>query len=249
MLLAKFCWITPNSRQQGFWLDLLFCEHYLSEVLYHLRQALLLIPFADRFSVTKRAISANVFYQYYFEMKSENKLPDNIDTFADFLDVYFNLEESDAYAADYRDIAESVVRDILYTDLGINVVNSKTYSEEKIKLHLTNYKLNKGIKVCGKWTNGNYYSHILPNKFMNFIDVSSLFAFTATLSIFLVMVFAPFIMFEQEASKYDMAETYKSITAMIIVASGIMILGSLVIGFINIVVIPTRFPPKISVII
>lgn len=113
-------------------IDLLFCEHYLSEVLYHLRQALLLIPFADRFSVTKRAISANVFYQYYFEMKSENKLPDNIDTFADFLDVYFNLEESDAYAADYRDVAESVVRDILYTDLGINVVNSKTYSEEKI---------------------------------------------------------------------------------------------------------------------
>lgn len=48
----------------------------------------------------------------------------------------------------------------------------RRYSEEKIKLHLTNYKLNKGIKVCGKWTNGNYYSHILPNKFMNFIDVS-----------------------------------------------------------------------------
>lgn len=69
---------------------------------------------------------------------------------------------------------------------------------------------------------------------MNFINVSSLFAFAATLSMFLVMVLAPFIMFEQLASKYDMTETYKSITAMIIVASGIMILGSLVIGFINI---------------
>lgn len=75
---------------------------------------------------------------------------------------------------------------------------------------------------------------IVGGLIMNFIDVSSLFAFATTLSIFLVMVLAPFIMFEQEASKYDIAETYKSITAMIIVASGIMILGSLVIGFINI---------------
>ena len=75
---------------------------------------------------------------------------------------------------------------------------------------------------------------IVGGLIMNFINVSSLFAFTKTLSIFLVMVLAPFVMFEQEASKYDMGETYKSITAMIIVASSIMILGSLVIGFINI---------------
>ena len=69
---------------------------------------------------------------------------------------------------------------------------------------------------------------------MKLIDVSSLFAFAITLSIFLVMVLAPFIMYEKEASQYDMSETYKSIAAMIIVASSIMILGSLVIGFINI---------------
>ena len=69
---------------------------------------------------------------------------------------------------------------------------------------------------------------------MKCIDVSSLFAFAITLSIFLVMVLAPFIMYEKEASQYDMSETYKSIAAMIIVASSIMILGSLVIGFINI---------------
>ena len=70
---------------------------------------------------------------------------------------------------------------------------------------------------------------------MKFIDVSSLFAFAITLSIFLVMVLAPFIMYENETSQYDMTETYKSIVTMIIVASSIMILGSLVIGFINII--------------
>ena len=69
---------------------------------------------------------------------------------------------------------------------------------------------------------------------MKFIDVSSLFAFAITLSIFLVMTLAPFIMYENETSQYDMTETYKSIATMIIVASSIMILGSLVIEFINI---------------
>lgn len=69
---------------------------------------------------------------------------------------------------------------------------------------------------------------------MNFIDVSSLFKFAVTLSIFLAMVIAPFIMFERLSSKHDMGETYRSISAMIIVASTVMILGSLIIGFINI---------------
>lgn len=48
----------------------------------------------------------------------------------------------------------------------------RRYSEEKIKLHLSNYKINKGIKECGKWSNGNYYSHILPNEIDNLINVS-----------------------------------------------------------------------------
>ena len=69
---------------------------------------------------------------------------------------------------------------------------------------------------------------------MNFIDVSSLFKFAATLTIFLAMIIAPFIMFERLSSKYDMGETYDSISTMIIVASTVMILGSLIIGFINI---------------
>ena len=48
----------------------------------------------------------------------------------------------------------------------------RRYSEDKIKLHLTNYKINKGITDCGKWSNGKFYSHILPDELMNFIDVS-----------------------------------------------------------------------------
>ena len=75
---------------------------------------------------------------------------------------------------------------------------------------------------------------IIGGLVMNFIDVSSLFKFAATLTIFLAMIIAPFIMFERLSSKHDMGETYNSISTMIIVASTVMILGSLIIGFINI---------------
>ena len=75
---------------------------------------------------------------------------------------------------------------------------------------------------------------IIGGLVMNFIDVSSLFKFAATLTIFLAMIIAPFIMFERLSSKHDMGETYRSISTMIIVASTVMILGSLIIGFINI---------------
>lgn len=113
-------------------INLLFSDHYLSEVLYHLRQALLLIPFADRFVVAKQPISTNVFYQYYFEMRKEGKLPNNIESFADFLMEAFNIEEQDAYSPDFWDIASGIVSDILYDDLNINLVNAKVYQEDKV---------------------------------------------------------------------------------------------------------------------
>lgn len=48
----------------------------------------------------------------------------------------------------------------------------KRYSEDKIKLHLSDYKINKIIQECGKWNNGKFYSHILPNEKDNLINVS-----------------------------------------------------------------------------
>lgn len=49
----------------------------------------------------------------------------------------------------------------------------KNYNEYKIKLHLSNYKLNKGIVECGVYKkNGKKYSHILPEEKDNLITVS-----------------------------------------------------------------------------
>lgn len=48
----------------------------------------------------------------------------------------------------------------------------KRYSEDKIKLHLADYKNNNITTECGKWQNGRYYSHLLPDSRKNLIDVS-----------------------------------------------------------------------------
>lgn len=111
---------------------LVLSRHYLSEVSYHLRQALLLIPFADRFDVYKKEISSNVFYRYYFDLRDKDKLEDGIDSFADFLHDSFDLDEDDAYSPSYWDSSIAILEDIIYNELGIEIERIPIYSEEQI---------------------------------------------------------------------------------------------------------------------
>lgn len=49
----------------------------------------------------------------------------------------------------------------------------KRYNEDKVKLHLSNYKIENLTTDCGVWKrNGKKYTHILPNCRQNLIDVS-----------------------------------------------------------------------------
>lgn len=114
-------------------IQLILSRHYLSEVSYHLRQALLLIPFADRYDVYKREISSNVFYRYYYELREKSQLQDGINSFADFLKETFNFEEADAYMNSYWESSTSVLEDIIYNDLGITIERIPTYGEDQIK--------------------------------------------------------------------------------------------------------------------
>ena len=114
-------------------IQLILSRHYLSEVSYHLRQALLLIPFADRYDIYKKEISSNVFYRYYYELRSKNQLEEGVNSFADFLLVVFGFEESEAYSTSFWESSISILEDIIYNDLGIIIERIPTYSEEHIK--------------------------------------------------------------------------------------------------------------------
>lgn len=114
-------------------IQLILSRHYLSEVSYHLKQALLLIPFADRYDIYKKEISSNVFYRYYYELRDKDHLPDNINSFADFLYEAFGFEESDAYSSAFWESATSILEEIMYDDLGVFIERIPTYSEDQIK--------------------------------------------------------------------------------------------------------------------
>ncbi len=113
--------------------QLILSRHYLSEVSYHLRQALLLIPFADRYDVYKKEISSNVFYRYYYELRDKYQLPNNINSFADFLFETFGFEEAEAYDTSFWETSVSVLEDIIFNDLGIIIERIPMYTEEQIR--------------------------------------------------------------------------------------------------------------------
>lgn len=115
-------------------IQLILSRHYLSEVSYHLRQALLLIPFADRYDIYKKEISSNVFYRYYYELRDKNLLPENINSFADFLYETFGFEESDAYSTSFKESSTSVLEDIIFNELGISIERIPAYGEEQINV-------------------------------------------------------------------------------------------------------------------
>lgn len=113
-------------------IQLILSRHYLSEVSYHLKQALLLIPFADRYDIYKKEISSNVFYRYYYELRDKNLLQENINCFADFLLEAFGFEESDAYSTSFWESSTSKLEDIIYNELGIIIERIPTYGEDQI---------------------------------------------------------------------------------------------------------------------
>ena len=82
---------------------------YINELIYQLRQALLLISVVDMPFVQNINMSRNVFYQHYRQLKQNDGLPPRVETFADYMEDNFDLYEEDAYALDFPAIARGVI--------------------------------------------------------------------------------------------------------------------------------------------
>lgn len=119
---------TTRSNSQ-----IIYSKHYLSEVTNHLRQALLLIPFADRYRHIKQKISSNVFYQFYYEMRDRDQLPEKVESFADFLSYEFNMEEADAFTNTFGIISSSIIEDKLEKEIGFTLEDIPGYQEDSIE--------------------------------------------------------------------------------------------------------------------
>lgn len=114
-------------------LSLLFPKVYVKEVFTHYKRALSLISFTRNESIDGRPISNNVFYRYYCLLKTDDLLPDGIESFEDYLDQIFNLREEDLYDSDFYGIVASIIDDVL-NENKIEVYNDiPFYGDEELK--------------------------------------------------------------------------------------------------------------------
>jgi uncharacterized protein YutD len=91
---------------------------YLNEIAHQLKLALMLIPFE---SMVSGKISNNVFYLFYWHLKSHDLLNEDDETFADFMHSWFFLEQTDIYDPKFTAIVTNTLSDILRDDLNIDV--------------------------------------------------------------------------------------------------------------------------------
>lgn len=92
---------------------------YINEAAFHLKEALLLIPFED-LNIFKIASSSNVFFRFYLNLKEKDELGENIESFGDFLKE-FDLHYDDIYESDYLQIASELIVKFL-ENLGIETI-------------------------------------------------------------------------------------------------------------------------------
>jgi hypothetical protein len=126
---------------------------YLSEVVYQLKLALLLIPFEE---FAKNEYSNNIFYLFYNHLKKDDLLEESDNTFADFLLNWLLVSEDDVYESDFEEIAKSNLKTLLRDELNIEIVNLPHYENRDI-----------AVSVLEKVIKDNLYNpkqrHVLTN--------------------------------------------------------------------------------------
>lgn len=133
-------------------------SHYLSELIHQLKQAIYLIQFTEIKHLPDIPISTNVFYQYYYHLSKNNKLPEGVDTYRDFIEDMFSIGEEEAFSSDYEQIADGVVRSILEDDFDIEVEQTPRFESDKLQL---------AQKLFEKVIKDNYYDPKPPKALLN----------------------------------------------------------------------------------
>lgn len=99
---------------------------YLSEIAFHLKDAIYLIPYEEYGLLNDFGNSTNVFYNYYFFLKEESLLEDHINSFKDFIYAGFELTPDVVNKFNYNEIAFQAIAQRL-NSLGISVYNGDSY--------------------------------------------------------------------------------------------------------------------------
>ncbi|MCI5080440.1 MAG: hypothetical protein MRY78_02040 [Saprospiraceae bacterium] len=110
-------------------IELNFAPSYIGEVSHHLKRALALIPY-DTIVDNEVKLSNNVFYEYFWWMKSK-EIVEKEYSFAEYMEDYFKLYETDIYDDNFRGIVNSNIYDFLKR-IDINIPEIPRYSQNDI---------------------------------------------------------------------------------------------------------------------
>lgn len=122
-----------EKRKNNNQIELLFPKVYKKEVFTHFKRALSLLSFTRNKNIDGRPISNNVFYRYYCSLKADDQLPDEVESFEDYLDIIFALREEDLYDEELYTIVMGIVDSILEENKICSYNDIPFYSDEELK--------------------------------------------------------------------------------------------------------------------
>ena len=104
-------------------------NQYVNEAAYHLKRAVQLITFDDLYYQSRVKLSDNVFYGYYYYLKDNGLLEDNVETLSDFLYKMFEVGYDDMLQGNFEAKNYNFLADILQDDCGIEIEDTPYFSE------------------------------------------------------------------------------------------------------------------------
>lgn len=108
-------------------------DQYVNEVAYHLKRAVQLITFDDLYRDSRIQLSDNVFYSYYYYLKDNVMLNEDVECLADFLREMFGVEYDDLLHGNLEQKYYSYLVELLEEDYHINVENTPRFGEADIE--------------------------------------------------------------------------------------------------------------------
>lgn len=107
-------------------------NQYVNEAAYHLKRAVQLISFDDIYYKSRIRLSDNVFYGYYYYLKDNGLLNDNIENLSDFLYELFEVTYDDMLQGNFEAQNYNYIANILRQDYGIEIEDTPFFNESDI---------------------------------------------------------------------------------------------------------------------
>lgn len=107
-------------------------NQYVNEAAYHLKRAVQLITFDDLYKQSRLRLSDNVFYSYYYYLKDNTLLPEDVNSLSEFLEAMFEVSYDDMLQGNFEAKNYNYLAGILQDDCRIEIEDTPYFAEADI---------------------------------------------------------------------------------------------------------------------